>query len=122
MSLFRQIGAVTGMSLRSVPQRMGSSLVIVIGIAGVVGVLVSVLGMARSFSESLISTGHADRAIVLRAGANAEISSVLSMDESLTIIGKPGVVRGAGGDAVATRDMVRGVNLVRKAEPLTAGR
>jgi putative ABC transport system permease protein len=121
MSVFRQIGAVTGMSLRSVPQRMGSSTVIVIGIAGVVGVLVSVLGMARSFSESLISTGHADRAIVLRQGANTEISSMLSMDESLTIMGKPGVRHDADGDAVATRDMVRGVNLVRKADGATAG-
>jgi putative ABC transport system permease protein len=121
MSVIRQIRAVTGMSLKSIPQRMGSSTVIVIGIAGVVGVLVSVLGMARSFSEALISTGHDDRAIVLRTGANAEVSSVLNMDESLTIIGKPGVVHDAEGDAVATRDLVRGVNLVRRADGAQAG-
>lgn len=121
MSLFKQIGAVTGMSLRSVPQRFGSSSVIVIGIAGVVGVLVSVLGMARSLSESLIATGHEDRAIVLRAGANTEISSTLSMDEALTIMGKLGVARDADGDAIATRDMVRGLNLTRKADGAAAG-
>jgi putative ABC transport system permease protein len=121
MSLFKEIRAVTGMSLRSVPQRLGTSSVIVIGIAGVVGVLVSVLGMARSFSESLISTGHDDRAIVLRTGANAEVSSVLSMDESLTIMSKPGVVRDAEGNAVAARDLVRGVNLTRKEDGTAAG-
>jgi len=121
MSLFRQIRAVTGMSLKSVPQRIGSSTVIVIGIAGVVGVLVSVLGMARSFSDALISTGRPDRAIVLRTGANAEVSSVLGMDESLTIMGKPGVVHSADGKPVAARDLVRGVNLVRKEDGAQAG-
>jgi putative ABC transport system permease protein len=121
MSIFTEIHAVTGMSLRSVPQRLGTSSVIVIGIAGVVGVLVSVLGMARSFSESLISTGHDDRAIVMRTGANAEVSSVLSMDESLTIMSKPGVVRDAEGNAVAARDLVRGVNLTRKEDGTAAG-
>jgi putative ABC transport system permease protein len=121
VSVVKEIRAVTGMSLRSVPQRLASSSVIVIGLAGVVGVLVSVLGMARSFSESLVGTGHADRAIVLRTGANAEVSSVLGMDESLTIMSKPGVVLGADGNAVATRDLVRGVNLTRKADGATAG-
>jgi putative ABC transport system permease protein len=121
MSLFRQIRAVTGMSIKSIPQRLGSSVVIVIGIAGVVGVLVSVLGMARSFSEAMISTGHDDRAIVLRTGANAEVSSVLSMEESLTIMGKPGVAHDAEGRALGTRDLVRGINLVRKADGAQAG-
>lgn len=121
MSLFREIGAVTGMSLRSVPHRAGTSSVIVIGIAGVVGVLVSVLGMARSFSESMISTGRADRAIVLRTGSNAEVSSVLTIDEALTIMSKPGVVHDSDGDAVAARDLVRGVNLTRKADGTAAG-
>ncbi len=46
MTLFRQIGAVTAMNLRSLPQRVGTSLVIVIGIAGVVAVLISVLAMS----------------------------------------------------------------------------
>jgi putative ABC transport system permease protein len=121
MSLFREIGAVTGMNLRSIPQRFLSSCVIVIGIAGVVGVLVSVLGMAMSFSEFMTSTGRGDRAIVMRTGANAEVSSVLGMDEAFTIIGKPGVARDADGDALATRDMIRGINLVRKEGGVRAG-
>ena len=69
MALFREVRAVTGMGLRSIPQRLASSSVVVIGIAGVVGVLVSVLGMAMSFSEHVTSTGRADRAIVLRSGS-----------------------------------------------------
>jgi putative ABC transport system permease protein len=114
--MFSEIRAVTGMGLRSLPQRFVSSSVIVIGIAGVVGVLVSVLGMAMSFSESVTGTGRADRAIVLRKGSAVEVSSVLDPAEALTIMGKPGVKHDAQGNALATRDMIRGLNLVRKAD------
>lgn len=116
MPLFREIRAVTAMGLRSIPQRLASSSVVVIGIAGVVGVLVSVLGMAMSFSEYLIGTGHADRAIVLRKGSGVEVSSVLDTNEALTIMDKPGVARDAEGRSLATRDMIRGINLVRKVD------
>ena len=116
MSTLSEIGAVTGMSLRSLPQRLANSSVIVIGIAGVVGVLVAVMGLAMSLSESVSSTGHANRAIVLRKGASVEVSSVLNPDEALAIMEKPGVARDAKGDALATRDMIRGINLVRKVD------
>ena len=57
MKLFRQIGAVTAMNLRSLPQRVGTSLVIVIGIAGVVAVLVSVLAMSTGMLETMEQLG-----------------------------------------------------------------
>ena len=48
--MFRQITAVCRLSLKSIPQRLGASIVVVIGIAAVVGVLVSVFTMARSWT------------------------------------------------------------------------
>ena len=45
MRTLKQILAITLMNLRNLPQRVGTSLVVVVGIAGVVGVLVSVLAM-----------------------------------------------------------------------------
>ena len=116
MALFREVRAVTGMGLRSIPQRLTSSSVVVIGIAGVVGVLVSVLGMGMSFSEHVTSTGRADRALVLRTGSGVEVSSILEPNEALIIMDKPGVARDAEGKALATRDMIRGINLVRKVD------
>ncbi len=53
MKLFRQIGAVTAMNFRSLPQRASTSLVIVIGIAGVVAVLVSVLAMSTGLIRTM---------------------------------------------------------------------
>ena len=111
MTVFRQIGAVTAMNLRTIPQRMASSCVVVVGIAGVVAVLVSVLGITTSLEETLLSTGRSDRAIVLRDGANAEVSSGLSVDATLTIIDAPGIARTAEGDIAATIDMVTGIDL-----------
>ena len=58
MSAFRQIGSVTAMNLRSVPQRLGSSSVIVIGIAGVVAVIMSVFGLTRSLSDAVLGDGQ----------------------------------------------------------------
>jgi putative ABC transport system permease protein len=53
------------MSLRALPARFGTSLVVVVGVAAVVAVLISVLAMATSFAASAATSGRADRAIVL---------------------------------------------------------
>lgn len=123
MRTLRQIVAVTGMNLRSIPQRLGSSLVIVIGIAGVVGVLVSVFTMATSLSGTVLSTGSPDRAIVLRSGTNSEAASSLSVDAVQTIMNAPGIARTSKGDPAASGDVVISVNMKRKKDgslaPLT---
>src|SRR5687768_16599823 len=104
MNLFRQVGAVTSMNLRSLPQRASTSLVIVIGIAGVVAVLVSVLAMSTGMIQALQNTGRSDRAIVLRNGSTTEISSALSRDAAPLILDAPGVKRGADGKAIASTE------------------
>ena len=67
MRWLNQVVQITLINLRNVPQRMGTSLVVVIGIAGVVAVLVSVLAMAEGFRHTLASTGRPNRVIMLRA-------------------------------------------------------
>jgi len=114
MSAFRQVAAVTAMNIRGISQRIGASCVIVIGIMGVVGVLVSVLTMAGSFSATLLAAGRADRAIVLRGGANSEVASNLPAEAVATILNAPGIVRTPAGDAAASADMLAPVNLARK--------
>src|SRR5688572_3499255 len=106
MNVLKQIVAVTAMGLRSLPQRKLSSSVVVIGIAGVVAVIVSVFGMTRSMSASLVAAGHADRAIVLRAGATSEISSTLLTDAVATIKDAPGIARMHDGRAAASGEFV----------------
>src|SRR5690606_11103055 len=114
MSVFKQIFAVTGMNLKSVPQRLGSSFVIGNGMAGVVGVLVAIGAMVQALGDTLRSTGSDNSAIVLRNGATSEISSILSPQAIATIMNAPGIARTPEGDAAVTTDMISAVNLEEK--------
>jgi putative ABC transport system permease protein len=114
MSLIRQISAVTVMNLKSIPSRLGTSLVIVVGIAGVVGVLISVLAMAGGFMKVAQNTGRPDRAIVLRGGSNAELSSTISRNNTLTILDGPGVLKDANGKPIGSAEPIVIVDLPEK--------
>ncbi|GGF21155.1 membrane protein [Aliidongia dinghuensis] len=114
MTLFKQIGAVTAMNLAGIPSRLGTSLVIVIGIAGVVGVLISVLAMAVGFSTALNHTGRADRAIIMRGGSTSELGSTLSRDNALTILDAPGVRKTADGKPIGSAEELVIVDLPQK--------
>ena len=112
--MLKQISAVTLMNLQNIPSRLGTSLVIVIGIAGVVGVLISVLAMAVGFSKALDNTGRPDRAIVMRGGSTSELGSTISRDNALTILDAPGVRKDAAGKPIGTGDVILIVDLPQK--------
>ena len=109
--MFKQLAAVISMSLQTLPQRSGASSVIVIGIAGVVAVLVSVLAMGAGFRHTLADSGRPDRAIVLRGGSDAELSSNLTRTDVDTISNAPGLAKDAGGKAVLSAELVTVVNI-----------
>jgi len=71
----QQMLAITGQNLKSIPARIGASLVAVVGVAGVVAVLVAVLSMARGFEATLESNTAPDNVIVLRSGSSSELDS-----------------------------------------------
>ena len=112
--MFKQTAAITSMNLRAIPQRIGTSWVIVIGIAVTVAVLVSVLAMVAGFSKTLSSTGRVDRVIVLRGGSNAELSSTISRENTINIMDAPGVKKDAEGKPIASAEMVAVVALPLK--------
>jgi len=116
MRWLRQTGAITLLNVRNIPQRLGASLVVVIGIAGVVGVLVSVLAMAEGFHHTLASTGRANRVILLRSGSDAELSSSVPRDQATLLAYLPGGARDAGGRPLASAELVVMVDLPRKGE------
>jgi putative ABC transport system permease protein len=114
MNLFRQIGAVTVMNFKSLPHRVGTSIVIVIGIAGVVAVLVSVLAMSTGMIKTMEQSGRDDRAIVMRNGSASETGSALGRDAARLVADAPGVKRDAAGNPIASAESLRLVNLFRK--------
>jgi putative ABC transport system permease protein len=113
MTIFKQIAAVTAMNLRSLPARAQSSLVIVVGIAGVVAVLISVLSLSTGLTKTLSNTGRAERAIILYAGAQSEVESNFSRDAVLTLMDLPGIKKDAGGKAIASADALAAMWLAK---------
>ena len=97
MRWLNQTVALTLITLRTIPQRLGTSLVVVIGIAGVVGVLVSVLAMSEGFRHTLASTGRHDRVIMLRAGSMPRCPAAWGAIRSILVAPLPGIARDAGG-------------------------
>ena len=93
MRSLAQTAAVTSLNLRNLRARLGSSAVAIAGIAGVVGVFVAVLSIEQGFRRTLEGSARRDRAIVLRAGANDEMSSGLSREQTRLIAEAPGVAR-----------------------------
>ncbi len=88
-----QTVAVTLLNLRTIPQRLGSSAVAIVGIAGVVVVLVSVLSIASGFTAAMRDSGKPTRAIVMRSGADSEMTSGLGGPEIDIIKQAPGIRR-----------------------------
>jgi putative ABC transport system permease protein len=97
MNWLSQVIAVTGVTLRSVPQRFGSATVAVVGIAGVVVVFTAVLSIAEGFRATMRGTGDPQTVIVLRAGSDTEMTSGLSGEDARLITESAGVTRGEGG-------------------------
>jgi putative ABC transport system permease protein len=97
MSYLTQLVSIAFFNLRSLPERKGAALTAAIGIAGVVGVLVGVLAIAEGFRRAMTVSGSPEVAIVLRSGADSEMTSGLDREAIRTISDAPGVARGAGG-------------------------
>lgn len=106
MSDLRQIREITMMNLQSIPQRWGASLVIIVGIAGVVAVLVAMLSMSTGLQKTLGATGRMDRAIILRDGSNGELASFFDRASSTLVKQDPSIARGDDGLPLASAELI----------------
>ena len=97
----KQILAILGMNLRTILARSGSSIVIIIGIAGSVAVMVSLLAMAEGLSKTIASTGEEDRVLIFRDGANSELSSGIYLPNVAIIENMPGIRKSEDGPMIS---------------------
>jgi putative ABC transport system permease protein len=110
---FRQVAAITLLNLRTVPERLGPSVVAIVGIAGVVVVLVAVLSIAEGFSAAMREAGSPDRALVMRSGADTEMTSGLGGPETDIIKQAPGI-RHSGQTALASAELFVIIDLPKR--------
>lgn len=113
LNWFSQILAVTLFNLRTIPERKGAAVAAAVGIAGVVAVLVGVLSIAEGFRAAMTVAGADDVAIVLRSGADNEMTSGLGREETRLIADAPGIARAADGP-LASAELFVIINLPKR--------
>jgi putative ABC transport system permease protein len=96
MSWVRQTLAVLTLNLRTIPSRLSSSAVAIIGIAGVVVVFVSVLSIAAGFTAAMQGSGSPSRALVMRTGADSEMTSGIGGQDATSFDRPPASPRRPG--------------------------
>src|SRR5215510_15310213 len=92
------------LNLRTIPGRLGSSAIAIIGIAGVVVVFVSVLSISAGFSAAMIGAGSPRRALVMREGSDTEMTSGIEGTEARIIKDAPGI-RQENGNTLASAEL-----------------
>jgi len=100
-------------NLRSVLQRPVSTATTAVGIGLTVAIYIGALALAAGFRASLVSTGAPDNIIVLRKGADSEISSGITLDNVNILKANPAVAVGPDGRPRASAEMVIVVNKQR---------
>lgn len=100
-SLLNQIGAVTALNVRSIPQRGAMSIASVVAVAMSIAVLLFFLALSNGLSETVKGSGSDDVAIVIREGSNAELNSVVSRDQLSILATGPGVAQSDGRPVVS---------------------
>ena len=116
MRWLTQTFAVMALNVRTIPQRLSSSAVAIVGIAGVVVVFLSVLSIAAGFSAAMSQSGSPRRALVMRSGADSEMTSGVNGDEVSIIKQAPGLQRD-GQTALASAELYVIIDLPKKSSP-----
>ena len=100
-------------NVRNVMLRPWTALATGWGIAMVVMILVGAFALASGFQAALVESGSPNNAIVMRVGADSEISSGVGRDAANIIKSLPDVAPGPDGRPLVSTDMVVLTNLPR---------
>jgi putative ABC transport system permease protein len=95
-SLLNQIGVVTSLNLRSIPQRAAMSIASVVAVALTISVLLFFLALSNGLKQTVEGSGADDVIVALREGSNAELNSVVGRDQLNILATGPGVAQRDG--------------------------
>lgn len=103
MRLLAQCLLAGGLALRSVPQRLGSALVVSLSMACVIAVLLSMLAQTEGLVRAFDTESDPRGAIVLSA---QEFGGSIARSDARTILDAPGIARDAQGQLLADPEIV----------------
>jgi len=98
-------------NLRNLVVRKTTTLMTALGIALTVAVLVADLALVEGLSTAFKTTGHPLQALVMRKGANSELSSTVSRGAFQTLKAKAGIAANNMGEPLASPEIVTVINL-----------
>lgn len=101
-------------NLRSIMQRPASTAMTAVSIGLVVAVFVAMLALATGFRAALAKTGSPDNVIVLRQGAQDELSSGISRETARIIATFPHIASGEDGKPLVSPEIYVLLNPDRK--------
>lgn len=110
----QQTWSVAKVGIATIPRRLGSSAVVIAGIAGVVGVLVAILAMGAGFERTLKQTGSDDTVVVLQTGQGNEIESALDRDTVALVSEAPQVLKSDRDQPVVSPEQLMSIMLTKK--------
>jgi putative ABC transport system permease protein len=114
MSMLKEIGAVTALNVRSVPQRAAMSVASVVAVALAITVLLFFLALGSGLRQTVAGSGSDDVAVALREGSNAELNSVVTRDQLNVLASGPGVARDAAGRPIVSGELLVIVDGVKR--------
>lgn len=100
-------------NLRSVTQRPVSTALTALGIGLVVAVFVAMLALANGFIAALTKTGSSDNVLLLRRGADSELSSGIPREAIGIINASPYIATGADGRPLVSPETYIVINIQR---------
>lgn len=92
-------------NVRSLLRRPLTTLATVLGVAFVVVTFVGMLALASGFRSAMVATGRPDNVLLLRKGADGEVSSAIGREEAAIVKSYPEVARLPDGRPVASADV-----------------
>jgi putative ABC transport system permease protein len=120
MKTFRQIGVVTALNMKNLPSRFWPSMVIVVGMACVIGVLLSMLSLSTGMFAAYMKAGDPERVIVTSLGSASEGQSSLTRPQTSIIMDAPGIMKGKDGKPMADPELLGNAPLYKKENGLRA--
>ena len=100
-------------NIRSVTNRPVSTALTALGIGLVVAVFVAMLALANGFVAALVKTGSSDNVLLLRKGADSELSSSIPREAISIISASPHIATGADGKPLVSPETYIVINIRR---------
>ncbi|HET7712506.1 MAG TPA: ABC transporter permease [Thermoanaerobaculia bacterium] len=104
-------------NLGSLTARRGSTALTLLGIGVVIAVMLAMMALNNGVTKATVSSGSKENLMILREGAQAEVSSWVTKEKFQILRSLPGIAAGNGGAPQISPELVIAFKLPKKDNP-----